>query len=367
MNRFGPNGPSLPAPATARARAGEEACRWCAAGQVLLRPGRLAQRVGAADPHVELALGDPVEHLARAPPQFGSVGDVVHQGGPGEEQRSAAVQPLRVDRRDLTTRGSVQHHHAARAQRRQAVVEGVLAYAVVNDVRPGTVTGLVDDVAEAVVADDVIGAGLQRELDLLPARGGTDNKATTPLDHLGQQQPDPAGRRVHHGDVAFAHRVGAGAQVVGGHALQDGGCRDLQVHPVGYRHDAVRGQRDLFGVATPLAGPGHTIAHGQVLDVGPDGDDRPRAFRAEHEGRIGPVVAHALALVDVHVVHAGRGDLHDHLARPRPRRLPLGHGQHLGPTHTLADYHAHDRTLLRVLFPDQPFTGPGRPGQHGPA
>ena len=130
--------------------------------QLVKRRGGLVVGTTSGGEKVELALGDPVEHLARAPPQLGGVGDVMHQGGPGEEQRSAAVQPLRVDRRDLATRGSVQHHHAARAQRRQAVVEGVLTHAVVHDVRPGTVTGLVDDVAEAVIANDVIGAGLER-------------------------------------------------------------------------------------------------------------------------------------------------------------------------------------------------------------
>src|ERR1700729_3353265 len=77
------------------------------AGQVLLRPGSIGQRIGAANSHVELALGDPVEYLARPPPQFLDVRDVVHQRRPGEEQRSAAVQPMRVERRDLVPRGAV--------------------------------------------------------------------------------------------------------------------------------------------------------------------------------------------------------------------------------------------------------------------
>ena len=217
--------------------------------------------------------------------------------------------------------------------------------------RPGAVGSVVDDVAEAVVADDMIGARPERELDLLPAlpaRGGTDDHAAALLHHLGQQQPDASGRRVHHGDVALAHRVGAGAQVVRGHALQDGGCGDLQVDPVGDRHDALGGQRHLLGVAATRARPGHVIAHGQVGDALTHGGDGAGPFRAGHEGRFGPVVADALTLVDVHVVHAGRRHVHDNLAGSRPRRLPLGDGQHLGPAQSLAHYHAHGRTLLSV-------------------
>ena len=112
--------------------------------------GCIGQRVGAADPHPEFALGDPVEYLARAPPQFRDVGDVVDQGGTGEEQRPAAVQPLRVDGRHLAARGSVEHHHAARAQRRQAVVERVLAHAVVHDMRACAFGYIVDDGPEKI-------------------------------------------------------------------------------------------------------------------------------------------------------------------------------------------------------------------------
>ena len=335
-------------------------------GEVVLRPGGVGQRVGAADPHVELALGDPVEHLAGAPPQLRRVGDVVHQGRPGQEQRSAGVQPLRVDRRHLPAGGSVEHHHAARAQRRQAVVERVLADAVVHHVRARALGRIVDDGTEAVVADDVIGAGAERELGLLAARGGGHDDAAAPLHHLGQQQTDPAGRRVHHGDVAFAHRVGAGDQVVRGHALQDGGGGDLQAHPVRNRDDPVRGQRDLLGVAAARAGPGHVIADRQAGDALPHGRDRTSAFRAGHEGRIGAVVAHSLTLVDVHVVDAGRGDLHDHLPWSRPRLLLLGEPQHLGAAQTLAHYHAHPRTLLSPL-PHQLFTSPHGPGPSRPA
>ena len=46
--------------------------------------------------------------------------------------------------------------------------------------RSGTVAGVVDEVAEAVVADDVIGAGAERELDLLPASPPEVVPTTTP-------------------------------------------------------------------------------------------------------------------------------------------------------------------------------------------
>src|SRR5580658_1411491 len=79
----------------------------------------------------------------------------MRESGPGEEQRSPGVEPLRVERRHLAARGAVQDHAAARAQRRQAVVEGVLADAVVDDVRAAAAGDLIDDLAEAAVAGDV--------------------------------------------------------------------------------------------------------------------------------------------------------------------------------------------------------------------
>src|SRR5689334_24862610 len=223
------------------------------------------------------------------------------------------------------------------------------------------VRDVVDDVTEGVVAGDVVGTRAPGELGLLAARGGGDDDAAAPLDHLGQQQADPAGRGVHDRVVTFVYRIGADAQVVRGHALEHGGRGDLQVQPSGHR-DGVRGwQRDLLGVAAARAGPGHAIADGQPGDALAHRADRARALRAGHERRFRPVVADSLALVDVHVVDAGRGHVHHDLARSRTRRLPLGNAQHLRSAQPLADYHAHARTLLLVPSLRQPFTDPGVP------
>src|SRR5262249_1286631 len=112
----------------------------------------------------------------------------------------------------------------------------------------------------------------------------------------------------------------------------------------------VGGQRDLLGVALGQVGPGHPVARGEVLHVGPDRDDHARAFPAGHEGRVGPVVADTLALVDVHEVHAGRGDVHAPLAGAGPRLFALGDAEYLGAALALANYDTHARTLLCRLF-----------------
>ena len=79
---------------------------------------------------------------------------------------------------------------------------------------------------------------------------------------------------MHHGDVTFAHREGAGDQVVGGHTLQDGGGGDLQAYLVRNRDDPVRRQHDLLGVAAARPGPGHPVTDGRGGYVLPDGSDR---------------------------------------------------------------------------------------------
>ena len=149
-----------PGPARGLARDEQQLSGGAAAGQVLLGAGRVGQRVAAADAHVELAAGHPVQDLTGPPLQFGHVGGVMRQGGPGHEQRPAAVEPLEVEGRHLATGRAVDHEHAA-----------------------------------------------------------------------GQQQADPAGRGMHHGDIAFAHRIGADGQVVRGHPLQERRGGDLRAHP----------------------------------------------------------------------------------------------------------------------------------------
>src|SRR5579875_1119815 len=62
----------------------QELAGGAAGRQVLVRAGRVGQGVLAADAHVQFAAGDPREQVARAPEQFGAVGDVVREGGPGE-------------------------------------------------------------------------------------------------------------------------------------------------------------------------------------------------------------------------------------------------------------------------------------------
>jgi hypothetical protein len=149
--------------------------------------GRLGERVLAADADVKLALGDPCPQVARPPEQLGSVRHVVVQGGPGQEQRAAAVQPLRVHRRDLAAGGPVEHHQAARPQRPQAVVEGCRAHPVVDDVRAALSRDPAHGVDDLVVGDHVVGARLGRQPGLGRAGGRRHHDAAEPLDHLGEQ------------------------------------------------------------------------------------------------------------------------------------------------------------------------------------
>src|SRR6476661_4878989 len=86
-----------------------------------------------SDPDVESPAGDGFEDLARAPLQVFPAGDVVEQRGPGEVERAAGMEALRVHRRYRAAGRAVEDEHAAHSQAVHAGVERGLADAVVGD------------------------------------------------------------------------------------------------------------------------------------------------------------------------------------------------------------------------------------------
>lgn len=114
------------------------------------------------------------------------------------------------NRGHLAARRPVEHHHAPRAERGEALVKRRPAHAVVDNVSTCAAGHPGDGRAELVVPGDIVGPGVAGQVRLLPARCRGDHHAAALFHHLGQQQPDTARGGVHHHDVPFAHRVGEG-------------------------------------------------------------------------------------------------------------------------------------------------------------
>jgi len=132
------------------------------------------------------------EHVARAPRAAppGSA-RVVRQGGAGQEEGAAAVQPLRIERGHLAADAPNSDHHAARPQRGQASVEGGLAHPVEDDVAPRPPLTWRATSGELVVVVRIGACCLaSRALAVLDVVATRCRRR--PLNHLGEQQTDAA-------------------------------------------------------------------------------------------------------------------------------------------------------------------------------
>src|SRR5690606_42127881 len=87
------------------------------------------------------------------------------------------VERLQVERWHGPTRGAVQHHEAARAERVEALVEGGLADRVVDHGKAFATGQLAGLLCEVVVRRDLIGPGRSRDLGLLRCADGSQNLA----------------------------------------------------------------------------------------------------------------------------------------------------------------------------------------------
>jgi hypothetical protein len=148
---------------------------------------------------LEGVVADPGEDALAAPQELLAGRGVAGEGGPGEKEAALPVQGLDVERRHGTAGGAEEHHVASGMQAVEAVAEGALAYAVVDDVdalAAGDAPRLLYEVLLGV-DDHLVGSCVLREPGLLFAAGGPDDGGTPHLGHLAEQEPHAAGRRVH--------------------------------------------------------------------------------------------------------------------------------------------------------------------------
>src|SRR5690606_8192054 len=102
--------------------------------QVLVGRSGLGQWIGSADTDVQRAGGDGFEYLLRSPFELFPGQQVVPERGPGQEQGTGGVEPLRIERWYRAAGGPEQGQRAPRPEAGEAGIEGGLAHAVVDDV-----------------------------------------------------------------------------------------------------------------------------------------------------------------------------------------------------------------------------------------
>src|ERR1017187_3650981 len=81
-----------------------------AAFQIAVSLGGVGQRIGAADAQAQFAGGNPAEHVAGAPEQFGAGQQVVWQAGPGKEERALGVEYGGIEGRNRSARLRSEEH-----------------------------------------------------------------------------------------------------------------------------------------------------------------------------------------------------------------------------------------------------------------
>ena len=139
-----------------------------------------------ADVH---AVADPVEQVPGAGEQVGALGDVVPQGGTGEEERSLLGQPQRGDRRHRPGGVAEGGHRPAPPQQTQTGIEDGRTDPVVDHVqwaRPGYVDDRLGEV-HVVVQDHVVGTRAGGQLALRRRADGREHLGAEALGHLDQQ------------------------------------------------------------------------------------------------------------------------------------------------------------------------------------
>ena len=130
---------------------------------------------------------------------------------------------------------AVQHHHAQWGQAGDALVEGVLPHGVVDYVdalASGGLLGLLCEVLLRVVNHHV-GSSVLGKSGLRRGGHGSDGGCADVLGQLNEKQAHSTCPRVYQASLTGLQLVGAHHQIVGRHALQEGGSCRSRVDVVG--------------------------------------------------------------------------------------------------------------------------------------
>ncbi len=266
---------------------------------------------------------------------------------PRQKNRALLHQHQRINRRDRPARTSEEHHHAARTQQIQPLLERSLAHRVIHHVHafaPGQPFCLRLKI-RLRIKNDVIRSRRPRQRSFFLGRNRRNRPHSKIVRHLDQQQPNSASRGLNQRRLALLQRISVMSQILRRDPLQHGGRSLAFSHARRNLHQPVRWHRRVLGITSEHRGISHTIAHRQVphvvAQIGPDRRNHARPFLSQDQ-RQRRLVA-PFAVIDVNKVDARRRDLHHGFVRFRLRDRQLHQFHHFRPTRLLYLYGLHLR------------------------
>src|SRR6202043_3119197 len=154
--------------------------------------------------------------------------------------------------------------------RTQALVEGIAADRIVDDIDATTTGDVLDAIADllARVVDEMVGAGTSGDGELVRATRGGDDLGAHRLGDLDRGQSDAAGSAEHQHPFARL-QPGAPSEGAVGCAIGDGETRGGdKIHAVGDAVDAVGLGDDFLGKAAAPDRGEHAVTALQMRDAG---------------------------------------------------------------------------------------------------
>src|SRR5690606_22782985 len=230
----------------------------------------------------------------------------------------------------------------------EAPFERGLAHRIVDHVHAPPVRQLPDPLREVLarVQDHLVRARAPRELGLRLGGHRPQHPRAPHLRHLHQQQPDPAGRRVHQRHVPLPQRIRVVGQVVRRHPLQHDRGRHIARHARRNRDQCPRRNHRVLRVRSGRRRVRHPITGPETLHARPHRLHHPARLLPRREGERHRVQPRAVVHVDV--VHPRRLHPHQHLPLPDLRNPYLLHSQDLRATMS-PDHDRLHRTTSRPI------------------
>ena len=249
--------------------------------------GGVGEAVGLVDAELESALGDAVEDFGGAGFEVRAGGDVVLEGGAGDVERAHGREADEVEGRDGAGGCAEEDEGAAGLERGEGGFKGGLADGVVDD-GDALAAGEVFDLGGEVglgVEDGFVGAGFAGELGFFGGGDGGKDAGSEGFGHLGEEEAGAARAGVDENRVVGLDGVGGVGEVVGGHALEEGGGGLFGGEGVGDGDEAIDGGGGELGVGAGDAAPGDAVSGTQVgAEVGGGGLGRRPCRRLPGRG-----------------------------------------------------------------------------------
>ncbi len=238
-----------------------------------------------------------------------------------------------VEGRDRSAGATEEDHHAAGAEDFEGLVEGGLAYGVVDGVEAGAGGEGLNFCSEVFVGveDDFVGSGFAGELSLFFVRDGSEDTRSEGLGHLGEQETDASGTGVDENLIARVDGIGRVRKVMGGHALKYGGSGLLCSDGFGDGDEGRGGSHCQLGIGSGDVTPDNAVSgferRGREAWLA-ESDDGSGCLLTENVGEFGGVTA--FTEIDIDEIDSAGFDADKSLAWAGGWRGKIAKGENVG-------------------------------------